>query len=325
MSRRLTTTIGHRVVRVKTTRAKHRQGHFVTLAIVAAIGIAAGTILILAIDRNMSGEAETSAVEKRHVVSSIAGRIAAYPLPEQPDPVTEEDISAKQGVSAAIASVPQQVAKSHLTGAKKRPRLADTAIVTSSTVSPQPTSVSLLLRQPASERFGGVVPAGKAGRFPTQVETASNGESKLDAVNDGSGTSGQAPVDVAETETAALEIERKLAALSSEHFEPADDPVIPVPVADADEPLSKRRVKKFVNLRSGPDNSAQVLAIVPPNALVLAQNNCVHWCRAVYKGRKGYIYRALIRRPKKIPKTAQASASKPVVAVSQKRPGKIGR
>ncbi len=302
MNRQLTTTIGHRVVQAEGTRAKHKHGHFVTLAVIAAIGIAAGSILMLTINGNGSGETEAFVVEKRHVMSSIAGRIAAYPLPEKPGSAIEADI-----------------------GAKKKPRLADTTIVTSSTDSRQTSSPYLLSRQPASERFGGAISVGGAGNNPTQAETVSNSESGLDALNGGSGASSQVPVDVAETESAALEIERKLAALGSEHFEPAAGPAIPVPAAEANVRLWKGRAKKFVNLRAGPDNNAPVLKIVPPNALVLAQKNCVHWCRAVYKGRKGYIYRAFIRRPRQVAKTAQASASKSVETVSQKRLGEIGR
>lgn len=158
-----------------------------------------------------------------------------------------------------------------------------------------------------------------------QVGKAGNSNTGPDARKSALGVSVHGMVDVAETENAALAVERKLAALGSEHFEPVADQVTPAPVAEAKVQLGKGRVKKHANLRSGPNNDAPVLAVVPPNAQVRVQRNCVHWCRAVYKDRKGYIYRALIRRPGKTSKTAQASARAPAKTVTQKRMGEIGR
>lgn len=51
---------------------------------------------------------------------------------------------------------------------------------------------------------------------------------------------------------------------------------------------------RYVNLRAGPDDGAQVLAVVPERAAIDAEEDC-GWCEVTYQGRSGYIYKSFIR------------------------------
>lgn len=332
MRRRMTTTIGHRVVRAEGTAARRRQGHVVTLAIVAAIGIAAGTILMLTIDGKTSGEPETVAVENRHIVSSVTGRTAAYALPDGADLVAEEDIGLEQNSSAAPKPELRSIENAVRLDARKEPRLADRAIVTSSTNIGQTDGISL--PEPAPERFGGALPVGEKRKFPIPAEAVGDRDTGPTAVNSEPAAADRQTADLTRTETAVLAVEREPEVSAARQSEPAG-----TPVSEAIEPevrLWKGRVRKYVNLRSGPDNDAPVLAVIPPNAQVLAQKNCVHWCRASYKDQNGYVYRSLVRHPGKNSKRAgsavrnsakktQVPAVKSEESVGQTRLVEIGR
>lgn len=300
----MTTTIGHRVVRAEGTAARRRQGHAVTLAIVAAIGIAAGTMLMLTIDGKTSGEPLTVAVENRHIVSSVTGSTAAYALPDGANLVVEEDIGLERNSSAAPKPELRTIENAGRLDARKEPRLADLAVVTSSTNIGRTDGITL--PEPAPERFGGALPVGQKGNFPTRAEAFGDGDTGPIAVNSQPAAADRQAADLARTETAALQVEREPEVSAARQSEPAGSPV-----SEAIEPevrLWTGRVRKYVNLRSGPDNDASVLAVIPPNAKVLAQKNCVHWCRASYKDQIGYVYRSLVRHPGKNSKRAGSAA-----------------
>lgn len=59
--------------------------------------------------------------------------------------------------------------------------------------------------------------------------------------------------------------------------------------------LKPAKVTKYVNLRDGPADEAQVLTVVPANADIDAEADC-GWCTVVYKGQRGYVYKSFIRR-----------------------------
>lgn len=60
--------------------------------------------------------------------------------------------------------------------------------------------------------------------------------------------------------------------------------------------LRESRIASAVNLRARPHNHANVLTVIPTDAVIMAQANCEHWCNVVYDGQQGYIYKTFIRR-----------------------------
>lgn len=60
--------------------------------------------------------------------------------------------------------------------------------------------------------------------------------------------------------------------------------------------LRESRIASAVNLRARPHNHADVLTVIPTDAVIMAQANCEHWCNVVYDGQQGYIYKTFIRR-----------------------------
>ena len=54
------------------------------------------------------------------------------------------------------------------------------------------------------------------------------------------------------------------------------------------------RVTKYVNLRSGPTDESNVVAVVPAKASVSVLD-CKAWCEVVFDGKKGWIYKRFIR------------------------------
>lgn len=117
----------------------------------------------------------------------------------------------------------------------------------------------------------------------------------VDGERTGSIQSPAPPVEVAESEDEIIALERKLADEGAEHFnlpEASQNQTVSPP---AQQGLRPRQTAKYVNLRAGPDNDAAVLTVVPARTELLAEDNCVHWCAAVYQGQKGYIYKSLFR------------------------------
>ncbi|MEM6462148.1 MAG: SH3 domain-containing protein [Pseudomonadota bacterium] len=52
---------------------------------------------------------------------------------------------------------------------------------------------------------------------------------------------------------------------------------------------------KYVNMRAAPEKDAQVLTVVPAEQEIMVEPNCRHWCSAVYKDQRGYIYRTFFQ------------------------------
>lgn len=145
-----------------------------------------------------------------------------------------------------------------------------------------------------SDRFGGDATQQAFAENKSLVNRLQK-KATVDGERTGSILSQPAPAEIAESEDEIIELERKLTAEGAEHFnvpEAADANSAPLPPQQG---LRKRRTAKYVNLRAGPDNDADVLAIVPAKTEVLAEDNCVHWCATVYEGQKGYIYKTFFR------------------------------
>lgn len=68
------------------------------------------------------------------------------------------------------------------------------------------------------------------------------------------------------------------------------------PKSAAPEPAPAKRsaaVTEHVNMRSGPNNDASVVAVVPAGQKVQVVD-CTRWCEVVYEGRQGFIHRRFV-------------------------------
>lgn len=55
-------------------------------------------------------------------------------------------------------------------------------------------------------------------------------------------------------------------------------------------------VTAYVNLRDAPNNSSNVITIVPANADIESSEECpLQWCEVTYQGQSGYIYQGYVR------------------------------
>ncbi len=103
-------------------------------------------------------------------------------------------------------------------------------------------------------------------------------------------------VEVAESEAEVIAIENRLSKEGAEHFD------LPTRTSTAAVAVNDQRfrwgtTREFVNLRAAPDNKAEVIVIVPANRKILTEDNCKHWCVAIYNGQQGFIYKAYIQPP----------------------------
>lgn len=305
MSNLLVSVAQKMAARVGKSQAGDSPGRHFTFVFIAAIGIAAGAGLVMNGNRQSPILPEMHTVKTQRVVSSVHVKVRAYPVAvkQQADPQelirTHEDLSetitaaSRRGGAANSAQLAQQV------------RLTDT-ITTASAMVRDASETQLPVLPPNSARFGGKLPASNAATAPAAV----------DAVVGNTASSPPHPssietIDVANTEVAAVEIERKLTALGADHFEPPTGPTEPARSAEADQGLMKTRANSYVSLRAGPDKRTSELAVVPARAAILAQDNCQHWCRVIYNGRKGYIYKSYIDDPNRNLPGTEPARSKP--------------
>ncbi|MCI5077767.1 SH3 domain-containing protein [Oricola sp.] len=116
------------------------------------------------------------------------------------------------------------------------------------------------------------------------------------------------PVAVAETEAEVAALEEAMAAEGAQGFalpgetaEPAaaaasmDEPAATVAVLP-DAPQSPAWTSEHVNLRATPDNEGEIVAVIPADSEILAQEDCTHWCAVTHEGRSGFVYKSFIRR-----------------------------
>ena len=99
------------------------------------------------------------------------------------------------------------------------------------------------------------------------------------------------PAPESETEIARLE---RVATASDAAAQPEEGDTAAmggpyIPVAG----LKATRVTRYVNLRAGPADEANVVAVIPTNATVQAETGC-EWCAVTYQDKRGYIYKGFL-------------------------------
>lgn len=96
-------------------------------------------------------------------------------------------------------------------------------------------------------------------------------------------------VEVAETEAeiAALESNQR-----ARGHDASDSAAGQTAIGTADN-LRSATTTGHVNMRSGPSDEAEVLAVVPARTRIQAEADC-NWCATVYEGRSGYVYKSFL-------------------------------
>lgn len=99
------------------------------------------------------------------------------------------------------------------------------------------------------------------------------------------------PVPIAETED---DIER-LEEMQLQENGGAREQRQPAGEAPAEtDPLRAAVASASVNMRAGPSDEAEVLAIVPAKSEIKAEPDCQSWCAVSYQGKTGYIYKNFV-------------------------------
>ncbi|MEX0346614.1 MAG: hypothetical protein AB3N20_16940 [Rhizobiaceae bacterium] len=132
-------------------------------------------------------------------------------------------------------------------------------------------------------------------------------------------------VEVAESEDDVIALEEKMSPGVASAYAPAEGEEEPIRPAGISAPsfntsdLVPARATKWVNMRVKNNKYAAKLMVVPQNAEIRSDPSCQHWCRVVYDGRLGYIYRTYIRFPGTV--TAAAQTTAPEKAEQRSEPG----
>lgn len=58
-------------------------------------------------------------------------------------------------------------------------------------------------------------------------------------------------------------------------------------------PKARATTTRYVNMRSGPSDEAEIILVVPALVEVEAETDC-NWCAVAYEGRNGYIYKTFL-------------------------------
>lgn len=117
--------------------------------------------------------------------------------------------------------------------------------------------------------------------------TASIPRIMLDA--DASGS----PVPVAESEEELLALEAiQMQEVETDLSQPSPEATAAIDPA-SDVPMRTAVTTKYVNMRAGPGDDAEVLLVVPARAEIEAEADC-GWCAVSYDGRSGFIYKSFI-------------------------------
>ncbi|MEO4000911.1 SH3 domain-containing protein [Mesorhizobium sp. CAU 1732] len=98
------------------------------------------------------------------------------------------------------------------------------------------------------------------------------------------------PVAESDDEIAALEaIQRE--EVDDDVGPPTDEPTAAIPAPAG--PMSAATTTRWVNMRTGPADDAEIMVVVPALAEIQAETGC-NWCSVSYEGQQGYIYKTFI-------------------------------
>lgn len=229
-----------------------------------AVTVIGGLALVVMLGWFLSREAGTSTVQD---TASIA---------EATTPPPTESVAANETVVAASAETTPDVSPSI------EPDTA-TAAETVSTGAPVPANTLLLNSSP----LAGATALDTAPPDPDAAATAS-----IPPASPAGVTSFAPNVPVAENddEIATLEaIQRE--EVDDDIGAPSDEPTAAIPSPAG--PMSAATTTRWVNMRTGPADDAEIMVVVPALAEIQAETDC-NWCSVSYDGQQGYIYKTFI-------------------------------
>lgn len=205
------------------------------------------------------------------VLGTFLGRQADAPPPDTAE------------VAAAAAETPEQ---------RPRPAGAPSGREADAAASPPSSGSSAAPAGPAPARSDAAAPRERPAR-PDPGRTASIPRAMIGA------DAARPPVPVAETEEELLALEaiqsREVEADLSQPSQ-GSQPSQEATAAIAAPPAAPRRqavTTRYVNMRAGPGDDADVMLVVPALAEIEAEEGC-DWCAVTYDGRAGFIYRTFI-------------------------------
>jgi len=253
----------------------------------AGLGLAAGAMLIAA------GLARQPDIGAIHAATVPAAETLPAPAERPAEPAVTEVVTQTDGRIAQATTAAAETPAAPVTDTPVTARFGDAAGTSQTTPPFAALETDAGQPDPALAAFAGrEAPV----RAPLPAETAPEA------------------VEVAATEAEVLAIEERLAAEGDPNFvlppETATDAGVPAETLSAVAPqpetaaaqsgqpadLPPAWAREHVNLRAGPDNDAPIIAIIPGNAAIAAEDGCEHWCAAVYEGQQGYVYSSFIRR-----------------------------
>ena len=128
----------------------------------------------------------------------------------------------------------------------------------------------------------------------------SGGDEPVIVVDETAAVAAASDPDAASGESASSDASSETGTDSELAVEPSDESTtaaIPQPAKAATSKGGSRngRVTSAVNMRSGPDNGARVVGVIPAKASIKLIGGCKFWCNVEYKGRRGYIFKSFVR------------------------------
>lgn len=262
------------------------------------------------------------------VTSALCGGAAAYALMatgEAPDRIQLASVDSDISVAATAAALPEEQAKPA--------EVAQVEVASAEPVVIQPVKVKAVAIEPVDltgKQAEVVEPAPLAANNPRWAESAPAPVEKVKqiAAVKALDTATQ-DIDVAETEADVVALEEQM----SEEVSPAatvayaapeeEEPIKPVRISSptfATGDLKSARATRYVNMRAAKNKYAAKLLVVPQNSEIRADPNCRHWCRVVYDGKLGYVYRTYIR----FPNEASVAARRTQPAETEKKSTSTG-
>ena len=136
-------------------------------------------------------------------------------------------------------------------------------------------------------------------------------------------------IEIAETEEEVIALEEKMSSpVISSYVEPGvtEEPVKPVRISApsfATSDLTSARATKWVNMRAAKNKHAAKMLVIPQDAAIKSDPTCKHWCRVVYDGKLGYVYRTYIRFAGQT--TIAAKKAEPVEQKAEKKSGLLSK
>lgn len=112
------------------------------------------------------------------------------------------------------------------------------------------------------------------------------------ALNTDDGLGGATGVDVAiaESEIEVAALESRMAAQNQDVFALSQGD------AASSAPIGQGTVTSYVNMRTAPENDAEILKVLPQNASVAVVDDCPNWCEVEHEGVRGFVYGSFLDR-----------------------------